>query len=253
MQVFFVVLARDAKKVPGKVVELGELGFPYVIVCGEKYTHSNVVYRKPQGKYDALNYGMRFIPADADIVAFNDVDAEIHNPEAALRLLEDDNVSLVFVKVRVTGGPQLTFYSLLDFFRKKIPIAASGELMLIKQDSLKQIMPLKRCKAEDSYILFKVLEKGGRIAFCEQTYVITKRTAHAAEEEAYKRRTVGGIYQALSMSKPPMIVRLFYVLLPFVSPLLLLLGKKGYYWSRGIILGFVDYARGDKTGSWKPI
>jgi glycosyltransferase involved in cell wall biosynthesis len=253
MRTFFVVLARDAAKVLDKIRELDGLGFPYVVVCGEEFEHPNVVYRAPRGKYDAVNFGLKFVPSDVDVVAFNDVDAEIHNPEAALHLLEDDDVSLVFVKVRVTGGPQLTFYSLLDFFRNKIPIAASGELMLIRHSSLRQIMPLKRCKAEDSYILFKVLEKGGRIAFCEQTYVVTKRTINAEEEEAYKRRTVGGIYQALSMSKPPVIVRLFYVLLPFVSPLLLVLGRKGFYWSRGIILGFVDYARGDRAGSWKPI
>ena len=253
MKVFFVVLARDAAKVPDKTRELDGLGFPYVIVCGERFDHPNVVYRAPKGKYDAVNFGLKFIPSDVDVVAFNDVDAEIHDPEAALRLLEDNSYSLVFVKVRVTGGPQLTFYSILDFLRSKIPIAASGELMLIRQSCLKEIMPLKGCKSEDSYILFKVLEKGGRVAFCEESYVVTKRTTHAVEEEAYKRRTVGGIYQALSMSKPPMIVRLFYVVLPFMSPLLLVLGKKGYYWSRGIILGFVDYARGDRAGFWKPI
>jgi hypothetical protein len=54
------------------------------------------------------------------------------------------------------------------------------------------------------------------------------------------------------MSKPPMLVRLFYLLLPFVSPLLLVSGKKGYHWAKGILLGFVDYLRGDKAASWKP-
>jgi len=253
MRIFFVVLARDAAKVKEKTRELDSLGYPYVIVCGEKVDSPNVVYREPKGKYDAVNFGLKFVTSDADVVAFNDVDAEIHNFEAVLPLLQDDDVSLVFVKVRVMEGPQLTFYSLLDFLRKRVPIAASGELMLIKQSFLKSILPLKKCKAEDSYILFKVLEKGGRIAFCEDSYVVTKRTTLAEQEEAYKRRTVGGIYQALSMTKPPAFVRLFYVLLPFVSPLLLVLGRKGYYWTRGITLGFVDYARGDRTGSWKPI
>ena len=253
MRIFFVVLARDAAKVKEKARELDSLGYPYVVVCGEKVESPNVVYRAPKGKYDAVNFGLRFVPSDVDVVAFNDVDAEIHDFEATLPLLRDGSVSLVFVKVRVTEGPQLMFYSLLDFLRKRIPIAASGELMLIKQSFLRKILPLKECKAEDSYILFKVLEKGGRIAFCENAYVVTKRTALAEQEEVYKRRTVGGIYQALSMTKPPIFVRLFYVLLPLVSPLLLVLGRKGYYWSRGIILGFVDYARGDRTGSWKPI
>ncbi len=253
MRIFFVVLARDAAKVEEKVRELDSLGYPYVVVCGEKVEVQNVVYRAPKGKYDAVNFGLRFVPSDVDVVAFNDVDAEIHDFEATLPLLRDGSVSLVFVKVRVTEGPQLMFYSLLDFLRKKIPIAASGELMLIRQSFLRKILPLKECKAEDSYILFKVLEKGGKIAFCEDSYVVTKRTVLAEQEEVYKRRTVGGIYQALSMTKPPIFVRLFYVLLPLVSPLLMVLGRKGYYWSRGIILGFVDYARGDRTGSWKPI
>jgi hypothetical protein len=123
--------------------------------------------------------------------------------------------------------------------------------MLVRQRFLERILPLKRCKAEDSYMLFKILETGGKVAFCEDCYVVTERTSSSDQEESYKRRTVGGIYQALAMSKPPLVVRLFYSLLPFVSPLLLVLGRNGYYWSRGILLGFVDYARGDTTGAWK--
>jgi cellulose synthase/poly-beta-1,6-N-acetylglucosamine synthase-like glycosyltransferase len=253
MRVFFVVLARDASAVEKKASELNSLGFSYVIVCGEKVNRPNVVYREPRGKYDAINYGLRFVPSDTDVVAFNDVDTEIHNFDRALRLLQDKSVSLVFVRVDVEHGPQLTFYSFLDALRRRIPIAASGELMLIRREFLRDIIPLKGCKAEDSYILFKVLENGGRAAFCEECYVTTKRTTRAEQEEAYKRRTVGGIYQALSMSKPPIVVRLFYTALPFVSPLLLVLGKKGYYWAKGMLLGYVDYARGDKTASWKPI
>lgn len=252
MKIFFVVLARDAAKLPEKTRELDALGYSYVIVCGEKVSYPNVVYREPKGKFDAINFGLKFVPSDSDVVALNDVDTTIHNFGAALRLLQDEEVALVFVKVRVTGGPQVGFYSILDFLRSKVPIAASGELMLIRQSFLKGMIPLKECKAEDSYILFKVLEKGGEIAFSEQTYVVTKRTTRVEQEEAYKRRTTGGIYQALSMTKPPVVIRLFYLLLPFVSPLLLVLGKKGYYWSRGIILGFVDYVRGDRTGTWRP-
>jgi len=252
MRVFFVVLARDASDLERKSKELTKLGYPYIVVCGEKVNHPRVVYREPRGKYDAINFGLKFVPTDTDVVVFNDVDTEIHNFEDALCLLKNQGFSLVFVRVDVGEGPQLTFYSFLDTLRRKIPIAASGELMLIRYDFLKRIIPLKGCKAEDSYILFKVLEKGGRVAFCEDCYVTTKRTKHAEQEEAYKRRTVGGIYQALSMTKPPLMVRLFYMLLPLASPLFLVLGRKGYYWTRGILLGFTDYARGDSTGSWQP-
>jgi cellulose synthase/poly-beta-1,6-N-acetylglucosamine synthase-like glycosyltransferase len=124
--------------------------------------------------------------------------------------------------------------------------------MVLRYDALRRILPLKKCKSEDSYISFKVLEQGGRIAFCEDCCVETVRTASSEQEEGYKRRTTGGIYQALSMTKPPAIVRLFYTLLPFISPLLLLAGKKGYYWSKGILLGYTDYIRGDRSGAWKP-
>jgi len=251
MRVFFVVLARDASGVDEKARELDNLGYPYLIVCGERVKHPNVVYREPKGKYDAVNYGLNFVPSDTDVVALNDVDTEIRNIEAAFNLLGGENLSLVFAKVQVTGGPQLAFYSFLDSLRRRVPITASGELMLIRYSALKNVLPLKGCKAEDSYILFKVLECGGEVAFCEDCYVTTKRTTLVEQEEAYKRRTVGGLYQALSMSDPPLTVKLFYMLLPFVSPLLLILGKKGYYWTKGILLGYVDYARGDKTASWQ--
>ena len=253
MNVFFVVLARDGSALMKKVRELSSLGYPYVIICGEKVNHPNVVYREPKGKFDAINFGLKFVPSGTDIVALNDVDTEIHNFEAALRLLQDRHISLVFVKVFVKQGPQLMFYSLLDAFRKRVLVAASGELMLMMYKALKSMLPLKGCKAEDSYILFKVLEKGGKVAFCEECYVTTKRTKVAEQEEAYKRRTVGGIYQALSLTKPPLVVRLFYIFLPFFSPLLIISGKKGYYWTKGILLGFSDYIRGDKTAYWKPI
>lgn len=251
MQVFFVALARDASAVEKKANELESLGYPFIIVCGEKVNHPNVVYREPRGKFDAVNFGFSFVPSGTDVVAFNDVDTEVHNVENAVNLMRDESVSLVFVKVRVASGPQQTFYSFLDPVRRRIPVAASGELLLIRYGFLKQLMPLKACKAEDSYVLFKVLEKGGRAAFCEDCYVTTERTERAEQEEGYKRRTVGGLYQALSMSRPPFLVRLFYMLLPLVSPLLLIMGRKGYYWTKGILLGYVDYARGDKTGSWR--
>jgi hypothetical protein len=253
MRVFFVVLARDDEGVEGKATELDKLGYPYIIVCGKKTSIRNTVYREPKGKYDAVNFGVKLIPAETDLVAFNDVDAAIHNFDKALDLFQDRAISLVFARVDVEVGPQLSFYSLLDSLRTKVPIAASGELMLIRHKALKIIMPLKACKAEDSYILFKLLEKGGRAVFSKECYVTTRRTAFSEEEERYKRRTLGGIYQALSMARPPAMVRLFYTLLPFLSPLLLTSGRKGYYWTKGILQGYVDYLRGDKTGHWQPM
>ncbi|MEM1564275.1 MAG: hypothetical protein QW161_06370 [Candidatus Bathyarchaeia archaeon] len=250
MRVFFLVLARDASLLDRKLSELDSLGYPYVVVCGERVNHPNVVYRAPRGKYDAINFGLKFVPEDVDVVALNDVDAEIHNFDEALQMMSW--ADLVFAKVSVKSGPQTMFYAILDAIRRRIPIAASGELMLIKRDFLMGISPLEGCKAEDSYILFKVLEKGGKIAFCEKCFVVTERTVYAEQEEVYKRRTAGGIYQALSKCRPPILVKLFYTALPFISPLLMLSGRKGYYWARGILLGFVDYLRGDRTTYWKP-
>ena len=252
MQLFFVVLARDDSLINDKIRELEKLGFPYVIVCGEPVEMPNVVYRSPIGKYDAINFGLGFVPEDTEVVVFNDVDTKIRCFDCALRILEGKQASLVFAKVGVKQGPQISFYALADTLRRWVPIFASGELMLLRYDLLRRLLPLKKCKSEDSYISFKVLEYGERVAFCEDCYVETVRTASSKEEEGYKRRTTGGIYQALSMTKPPALVRLFYMLLPFFSPLLLLAGKKGYYWSRGIILGYIDHARGDRTGAWKP-
>ncbi len=253
MHVYFVALARDAAVLQAKIEELTRLGYPFVIVCGEQVNHPNVVYRKPAGKYDAINFGLTLAPPDTDLIVLNDVDTKIHNFDEALNVVRNEDAALVFARVDVERGPQLTFYSFLDSLRRRVPIAASGELMLIRHDFLEDILPMKGCKAEDSYILFKALEEGKKVAFCEKCYVTTKRTSQAEQEETYKRRTVGGIYQALSMTKPSVMVRLFYTLLPFLSLLMLVSGKNGYYWAKGILLGFVDYLRGDKSGSWKPI
>ncbi len=253
MSLFFLVLARDEKYVDKKIDELTRLAMPYLIVCGKKLNRPNVVYREPKGKSDAINFGLRFVPSKTDIVVLNDVDTEVHNFDAALSLLRDDSISLVFVKVEVKYGPQRAFYSFLDALRGRFPIAASGELMLVRHSYLKKILPLRECKAEDSYILFKVLEIGGKTVFCRECYVTTERTTYVEQEETYKRRTVGGIYQALSLTRPPLVVRFFYMLLPFVSPMLIILGRKGYYWTKGILLGFLDCSRGDRAASWTPI
>jgi len=183
----------------------------------------------------------------------NDVDTTIHNLDLALRHLKDEKVALVFCTEMVKEGPQNLFYRILNPIRRKIPIAASGELMFIRRDVLERVLPLKPCKAEDTYILFRVLEYGYKTIFCEDCYAETERTKTAEKEEIYKRKTVTGIYQALAYTQPPYHVKLFYVLLPIACPLLLILGKKGYFWMRGILLGVIDFLRHDRTGVWQPV
>lgn len=251
MKSFFIVLARDAGLLSKKCKELERLGVDYIVICGEKVTFPNVVYRKPIGKYDAINFGFKFVPRDVEVVCLNDVDTEINNLDAAFDVFESLDASLVFSRVNVKQGPQQLFYSFLDSLRRHIPIAASGELMLVKYSFLKRTLPLRKCKAEDSYILFKVLECGGKVKFCEDCYINTERTKTAKQEEDYKRRTVGGIYQALSKVRVPVNVRLFYTILPFIAPLLCVSGKRGYYWAKGIIEGYLNFLDGDNTGEWK--
>lgn len=251
MKTFFLVLARDEKHVDEKIEELKALEMPYLIVCGRNLNYRNVVYREPRGKYDAINFGFRFIPEDTDVVVLNDVDTRIENFEAALRLFHHENVALVFGKVCVKEGPQQLFYGFLDSIRRRLLITASGELMLIRYNVLKTIVPIKPCKAEDSYLLFKVLEFRCKCAFCEECYVETERTKTAEKEETYKRKTVGGVYQALAYAKPSYSIRLFYTLLPFLSPLLLFSGRRGYFWMKGILHGLIDYLRGDRSGVWQ--
>lgn len=251
MKIFALVLARDKNQVEKKMHELASLGIPFKVVCGEKISDERVIYRPPRGKYDAINYGAGFIPPDSEIIMMNDVDTEINNLESALNDFRDPNVGLVFARVGVQSGPQTTFYKLLDVIRSKVQITSSGELILVRKELLDKILPMKACKAEDSYIMFKVLESKRRVVFNQDTYVKTDRTNVPEEEEKYKRRTVGGLYQALSMSKPPISIRVFYTLLPLASPILLVLGEKGYYWMKGILLGYVDYLRGDTSGQWK--
>jgi cellulose synthase/poly-beta-1,6-N-acetylglucosamine synthase-like glycosyltransferase len=250
-KVFFLVLARDGAHVNDKIRELENLGVRYKIVCGERLNHPNVVYRAPRGKYDAISFGASLVPKYVDVVVMNDVDTIIHNPDLALEHLKDEKVAMAFGTELVKEGPQNLFFRLLNPVRRKIPIAGSGELMFLKRNVLDMVLPLKPCKAEDTYILFRVLERGFKVVFCEDCYAETERTMTAEEEEAYKRRTVAGIYQALSYSRPPDVIKLFYILLPFSSPLLLVLGKKGYFWMKGILLGLIDYLLGDRTGVWQ--
>jgi len=251
IKLFFVVLAKTAKHLPEKIKELEVLGHPYVIVCGERVNHRNVVYRTPKGKYDAINFAAEnLLPKGAEVIAFNDVDTKNYNIQAAFRDFRRTEASVLFAKIKVKDGPQVFFNTLIDTLKRKILVSASGELILIRRDILDSLLPLKPCKAEDTYILFKVLEHGHKAVFCEDCYLETVRTKSPKEEESYKRRTVAGIYQALSYTNPPPLIKLFYILLPMFSPLLLVLGANGYHVMRGIILGFNDFIRGDRGGSW---
>jgi cellulose synthase/poly-beta-1,6-N-acetylglucosamine synthase-like glycosyltransferase len=252
MKLFFLVLARDNTYVYEKIKELENLKVQYKIVCGERLDHPNIVYQDPRGKYAAINFGVNLVPQDVDIVVMNDVDTRIHNIDLALKGFNNPDVGLVFGTELVKYGPQNLFFRFLNPIRRKIPIAGTGELMLVRRSILvNEICPLQSCKAEDTYILFKVLQGHHKIAFCEECYAETERTKTPEKEEIYKRRTVAGIYQALSYTNPPFLVRFFYYSLPFVCPFLLMLGTKGYYWTKGIFLGFMDYVRGDRSGVWQ--
>jgi len=251
MRAFFLVLARDEKHVDEKIKELDHLGMPYLIICGKRLNYPNVVYRAPRGKFDAINFGARLVPSDFEIVALNDVDTRIHNVAAGLKHFDSEAIGLVFSKVSVRKGPQKLFYVVLDFIRRRLLITASGELMFLRRKILMKALPIRPCKAEDTYILFKVLESKSRVVFSEQCFVETDRTTSAEKEELYKRKTVCGIYQALSYTRPPLPVRVFYSLLPVFSPILLLFGRKGYFWTKGILLGFADFLRGDRSGIWQ--
>jgi len=250
MKLFFLVLARDEEHVSEKIKELQCLGVSYLIVCGKKLNRPDAVFREPKGKYDAINFGSMFIPEDVDVVALNDVDTQVRDFWASLKYFDFEDVDLVFAKVS-TEGPTKSFNNLLDIIRKKLLVTANGELMLIRRKTLMTILPIKACKAEDSYVLYKILELKRRAVFCEKCFVVTERTKRVEMEETYRRKTVCGIYQALGFTKPPFLIRMFYILLPFSSPLLLIFGRKGYFWMRGILLGVNDYLRGDRSGTWQ--
>jgi len=232
-KIFFIVPARDRQYVEEKIMELEEMRVPYIIVCGESFDHPNVVYREGRGKWDAINFGAKFVPKEANVVVLNDVDTRIHNFEHALSHL-NGGADIVYCRVSVSKGPQVKFYRIADPIRKRFHIFASGELMLMRRDVFNRILPIPPCIAEGSYMLFKALELGYRAHFCTKAYVTTERTANAIEEEAYKARTTLGIYQALKYARPPPWIRTFYKFLPVAAPLLALAGEDGMVWVRGI-------------------
>lgn len=248
--IYFVVLARDRKNVKNKIDELNALNVEYVIICGERIDHPKIVYRKPIGKYDAINYSLVIIPKDIDIVVFNDVDTKIISYEPLLKNLEDRTVGIAYAPELILNGPQAMFFKILNPLRSRIPLAASGELIAIRRKLLEKTLPLKPCKAEDTYLMFRILELGYKVLQCDDCPILTERTKESKKEQQYKRKTITGIYQALSLTNPPKLTRLAYVLLPIVAPLFLALGPSGYYTAKGIMLGIFDYLRGDKTGTW---
>jgi hypothetical protein len=251
--VCFIVLARTQEGIAEKTSELRKLGIPFIIVCAEKINSQDVIYRQKKGKFDAINYTARFIDEKIKIVCLNDVDTKIHNFEKALEMMIDKRASLVFCKVKVDSGPQVQFYALMDKIRRNILITSSGELMLIQKKVFDQILPIPPCKTEDNYISFKVKELGYSVSFCEECWVETKRTQTLEEESQYKTRTVTGIYQALSLTKGSPLTRAFYLIFPLITPLLLLQGKRGAAWTKGIIQGYTNFLRGDKEGAFEKI
>jgi len=58
---FFIVLARNCRGVEEKVAELERMGVPYAVVCSERVEHPRVVYREARGKWDAINFGNKFV------------------------------------------------------------------------------------------------------------------------------------------------------------------------------------------------
>jgi hypothetical protein len=250
---FFIVMARDRSFVKEKTVELEHLGVPFVIVCGENINQPNVVFRPPIGKYDAINFVLQanLIPKNATIVAFNDVDTKIRGFSSMLQRFTDPKVGIAYATELVKDGPQRNFFAVFNPIRKLFPLAASGELMLMRTKLLNQILPLKPCKAEDTLIMFKALELGNEVVFCDDCFAETDRTKTGQKEELYKRKTVAGIYQALSFTNPPPMVRLLYSILPILSAVFIIMGSNGYFTFRGILLGFLDFKRGDRSGTWK--
>jgi hypothetical protein len=250
---FFVVMARDRSFVKEKTVELESLGVPFIIVCGENINQPNVVFRAPIGKYDAINFVLQanLIPKNATIVAFNDVDTKIRGFNSMLQRFADPKVGIAYATELVKDGPQRNFFAVFNPIRKLFPLAASGELMLMRTKLLNQILPLKPCKAEDTLIMFKALELGNEVVFCDDCFAETDRTKTGQKEELYKRKTVAGIYQALSFTNPPPMVRLLYSILPILSAVFIIMGSNGYFTFRGILLGFLDFKRGDRSGTWK--
>lgn len=232
-ETFFIVPARNRENLDAKIAELQRMNVSFIIVCGEKVNHPNVVYQENRGKWAAINFATKFIPKEAKVIVLNDVDTKIHNFKLAFAYLSE-KIALVYCRVQLSQGPQVKFYRILNPWRKHFHIFPSGELMLIRKEIFERVLPLPACIAEDSYILFKTLELGYQAKFCASAYVTTERTHNAEEEASYKNRTTLGIYQALECTKPPPMIRVIYAILPLLAPMLSLMGEDGQAWTKGI-------------------
>ena len=162
---FFIVLARDQQHVQEKIAELENMKVRFLVICGERISHPNVIYREAMGKWDAINFGAKFIPKDVNVIVLNDVDTRIHNFAYALHDLES-KISLVYCQVKVSKGPQIKFYKILDPIRRSDSCVRCGELMLVRKNVFDHVLPIPPCIAEDSYVLFKVLELEYSAHFC---------------------------------------------------------------------------------------
>jgi hypothetical protein len=245
MKPFILVMARNRLLVDAKLEELKEYGFPYLVICGEGPDAPGIMYREVKGKWDAINFGYRFVPAGTDIVVLNDVDTKIHGLEEALSLVSD-GYDFIDCMVRPSSGSQPKFYALADPLREKFHFFASGVLMLVRKNTLDELMPIPPCLAEDSYLLFKAMQFGHKVVLCKSAYVTTTRTSTSTEEAAYKERTTLGILQALDYSVPPPWIRLFYYSTPLLAAILALAGEDGRAWAKGMISGFTLHLRGSK-------
>jgi hypothetical protein len=252
-RVVVVVPARDRHGVEAKVSELEALHVDYLIVCGESMPGDHILFRPRAGKYDALNAGIAQVLPGADVIVLNDVDTHLPDLSGPIEALSRSGADMVFCRVAVESGPQQRFYRLLDLLRDYLPIAASGELVIVRASALERLLPMPPTLAEDTWLLFKFRELRRKVVFWTATAVTTRRTETLAEEVAYKQRTVCGIYQALTITRPGALVTLFYGILPFIAPALLLTGPGGRAWWSGIWRGVRDYLRGTQSGSFDRI
>lgn len=245
MNLFFIILARDHKHVSEKMEEIKAFDVPFIVVCGERLDERGVIYREPQGKWDAVNFGSKFIPQETDVVVLNDVDTKIHNFGYAIAKIMD-GTELIYCRVKVPRGPQVNFYRMVNPVRKWLHLFACGELMLIRKEVFCKVLPVPPCLAEDSYILFKTLELGYHAHFCMETFVTTERTSNFEEEVTYKARTTLGIYQALEKTHPPLPIRMIYRALPIGSLIFSLAGEEGRSWKEGVQKAIKAYRQGVK-------
>lgn len=252
-EVFVIIVSRDASGVSEKLRTFEKLGLDHIVICGEMMNIPRVYFRAPRGKFDAINYGFSKVPHNKTFVILNDADSMVLSPEKAFEHFADPKVGMVHGTIQVAGGPQVLFYRILYRVIDHIgPVAANGEYTVVRREILNRILPLPPCKAEDSLLMFKVLEAGYQVVYDRRVKVLTKRTTAPEKEEDYKRINVAGIYQALSYSSPPPVIRAFYFLLPIFAPLLLIAGQSGRFWLKGIIEGLADFLKGDRSGSWQP-